>query len=152
MRIFTLNLILAGIMLLVGIAQGGELYEEEKLTGECNSHLRMPSATISNPYEGVPSILMTTERQYYGTACPTASVFERRGSVTYLDFIGKRFPAYDANMNQVGYVDGNTIFGALVGVWVLENRKSKKELGTLYSDPATICYTTSGNDPICRLP
>lgn len=144
--------ILIFALLIPSISVAGGLFEESEVTGECKSHLRMPLAKISNPYNGYPFIEMVTARQYYGTACREIEIAERRGKVSYMDFYGKKFPLLNpATGQQISTTDSDALYAIVYSLWILENKKAAGEVGYLMSDPATICYTTSGSDPICKL-
>jgi len=148
------QLILA-LLFIPSVAFSGGLYDETQtpIDGTITAYRRMPSAKISNPLGGAPSIEMVTEQVKIYPDNSTQLSFVRRVGVGYTDFLGKKYPLLNpADGTQIGTVDGDTLYSLLYSTWILGEKKADKQVGTLISDPSTICYTTNGADPLCKLP
>lgn len=147
--------LIIAILLTATTAAASGLYDETQtpIAGTVQQYRRMPSATISNQLNQPPSIEMVTETVRLYPDGATQREFLRRVNVGYMDFIGKKYPLYNpSNGEQIGTVDGDTLYSLLYSTWILGEKKADSQVGTLVSDPATICYTTNTSDPICRLP
>lgn len=147
--------LLLALLLIASTVYGGGLYDETQtpIAGTVTQYRRMPSAQITNALNAPPSIQMTTETIKLYPDGATQATFLRRVSVGYMDFYGKKYPLLNpADGSVIGTVDGDTLYSLLYSTWILGEKKADGEVGMLHSDPATICYTTSRADPICKLP
>lgn len=140
------------LCLLASTAFAGGLYDETRkpIAGEVVSYLRMPLATIDNPYVGFPSINMVTEKLSLYPDGSNRSEFVRRISVAYTDFYGKKFPLYDPyNGSQLGTVDGDTLYALVYSTWVLGEKNADGLVRFKNNNPEEICYVTNKEDVNC---